>query len=327
MTMGYALLILLVAGVLFVNGFTDAPNAITGAVCAGALSFRAAAALAALCNTAGLMTAWKFAPRVSNAICELVDFSSADNRAAVAALSAALIAVVGFAAAAWLFGIPTSESHALIAALSGAAAALGGTQAVRREPWSVVLAGLAFSSAGGFAAGWLFGRVLGNRLQRTKSIQIFCAALLALAHGAQDGLKFVGVVLIADTLAAGRMMRAGEIDLSGATGAVILCGTVMGVGTLCGGRRIVETVGKRMVPLDCASGTASDLAGAVLLILATAAGVPMSTTHTKTCAVLGAGRAAGLPADRRAARDVVLAWGITFPVCFAVGWLITRLCL
>ena len=123
MPFSYILLVLLCAGVLFVNGFTDAPNAITAAVCTGTLRFGRAVLLAAACNTAGLILSWHFAPMVQNTICEMVDFSGADSLAALSAVAASMAAVVLFAVAAWIFGIPTSESHALIAALAGAAVA------------------------------------------------------------------------------------------------------------------------------------------------------------------------------------------------------------
>lgn len=326
MQMGYFFLVVLVVGVIFVNGWTDAPNSITSIVCTGVLPFRRAALLAAGCNLCGLLLSWCLAPRVSNTIREMADFSAADPFLALSALCAAMAAVILFAVAAWVFGIPTSESHALLAALSGAAAALGGKAAISEGAWSKVLLGLLLSSAGGLLLGFLLCGPCARLLRRCGAgrIQLVCSVLLSLMHGAQDGLKFVGVLLVADSFLLGAPAGS-EMDLSGSLGAVLLCGVVMSVGTLVGGRRIIEAVGEQMVSLGERSGSASDLAAALLLLGATITGVPMSTTHTKTCAVMGAGLRCGEEVHPKVMGRMVLAWGITFPVCGLIGWLITRL--
>lgn len=311
--LGEWLLLALVIGVVFVNGFTDAPNAVTGVVCAGTLPFGMAAAMAAACNVAGLLFAWRYAPRVSDTVRGTADFSAAGERTAAAALCGAMLAVIAFALAAWVFGIPTSESHALLAALSGAALAGGGR--VSPGAWASVALGLAVSSLGGLLAGALLGAAV-RRLPKgrwMRGVSVVCAAFMALMHGAQDGLKFTAVLAAA--------FQSGAVRPGGA----MLVGGAMAIGTLCGGRRIVEAVGERMVPLDAGSGAASDLAGALLLLAATWAGVPMSTSHTKTCAVLGAGAASGAPVDGRVLGGMILAWAATFPACGAAGWLFARL--
>ncbi|PWM36574.1 MAG: inorganic phosphate transporter [Clostridiales bacterium] len=329
MQTGYFFLVVLVVGVIFVNGWTDAPNSITSIVCTGVLPFRRAALLAAGCNLCGLLLSWLLAPKVTNTIREMADFSQTDPFSALSALCAAMAAVILFAVAAWIFGIPTSESHALLAALSGAAAALGGKAAISEGAWGKVLWGLLLSSAGGLVLGFLVCGPCARLLKRgghrgARRIQLFCSVLLSLMHGAQDGLKFVGVLLVADSFLLGAPASS-EVDLSGSLGAVLLCGVVMSVGTLVGGRRIIEAVGEQMVSLGERSGSASDLAAALLLLGATATGIPMSTTHTKTCAVMGAGLRCGETVHLRVVGRMALAWGITFPVCGLIGWLITRL--
>lgn len=316
---GEWLLLALVTGVVFVNGFTDAPNAVTGVVCAGTLPFGGAVAMAAVCNAAGLLLACRYAPRVSDTVRGMADFSASGEHAAAAALCSALLAVIAFAIAAWVFGIPTSESHALLAALSGAALAGGGR--VSPGAWASVALGLAVSSLGGLLAGALLGAAARHlpKGRGMRGVSVVCAAFMALMHGAQDGLKFTAVLTEAFPSGTGRP--------GGAAGAVgiVLVGSAMALGTLCGGRRIIEAVGEKMVPLDAGSGAASDLAGALLLLAATWTGVPMSTSHTKACAVLGAGAASGAPVDVRVLGGMVFAWAATFPVCGAVGWLFTRL--
>ncbi len=333
MPLPYLLLVPLVAGVLFVNGFTDAPNAITSVVCTGALRFRSAALLAAACNMAGLFFSWRFMPLVQNTICEMLDLAGMNSIAALTAVCAAMAAVVAFAVLAWAFGIPTSESHALIAALTGAALALGGRRAVNPLAWAKVIWGLLLSSAGGLAAGFLGGKGV-NRLAKRgtgeyrpprslKSLQLICAALLSALHGAQDGLKFAAVLVMADGLLMGKGLQEG-VNLSQNAGPVLLCAAVMAAGTLAGGKRIIEAVGRKMVKLNTLSGTASDLAACLLLFAATLWGLPASTTHTKTCAVLGAGLSAGREeVGFGMLFGILFAWAVTFPVCGALGYVIT----
>ena len=167
---------LLVLAVIFVNGWTDAPNAIATAVGSGAISFRRGAALAAVCNFAGTALACLFFPAVAATIEELVVFS--DPRAAAAALNAALMAIVLWAAAAWRFGLPTSESHALLAGLSGSALALGrGAAQLNAGAWLQALAGLGLSLPAGALAGRILRRGLEGRIRRPDRGQRWAAAL------------------------------------------------------------------------------------------------------------------------------------------------------
>ena len=215
---------LLTLGVLLVNGWTDAPNAIATAVASGALPFSAAAALAAVRDLLG----------------------------------APLGAVVLWSTAAWVFGLPTSESHGLLAGLTGAALALE-DGAVDVRTWTRVLLALPLS----MALGWLLAKALTVRSGKTRSAS-FCrraqrvgAAAMALLHGAQDGQKFLGIFLLGLSLAAGRERPAAPAPLWLAA----LCAGTMALGTALGGRRIVDTVGRDMVALDPSRGLAADLAG------------------------------------------------------------------
>ena len=293
---------LLTLGVLLVNGWTDAPNAIAGAVVTGALSFRRAVLLAAVCN-----------------------FLGGGPEAASLALCAAMGAVVLWAAAAWRWGIPTSESHALVAGVSGAAAALeGDLSCIRWQKWGLVLLGLVLSTALGFWAGRWAEELTHRRRwpeQVCLALQIPGAAGSAFLHGAQDGQKFLGVFLLGVALAQGRQgAEPGPVPLW----LVVLCALGMGAGTGMGGRRIIDTVGRDMVSLGPREGFSADLAGILCLALATALGLPVSTTHTRTAALLGAGWAGGRRADWRVVRSVALAWLCTFPGCLGLGWLLAR---
>ena len=303
---------LLTLGVLLVNGWTDAPNAIATAVSSGALPFPAAAALAAVCDLLGALLAAALFPAVTETVLELAQFGG-DRQSALWALCAALGAVVLWSTVAWIFGLPTSESHGLLAGLTGAALALEGG-AVDLRAWTRVLLALPLS----IALGWLLAKALAARPRKARSAS-FCrraqrvgAAAMALLHGAQDGQKFLGIFLLGLSLAAGWEHPTGPAPLW----LTALCAGTMALGTALGGRRIVDTVGRDMVELDPFRGLAADLAGAGSLLVCTLLGMPVSTTHTKTAAILGAGR----QPDWAVARSIALAWALTFPVCGLLGF-------
>lgn len=314
------LAVLLTLAVILVNGWTDAPNAIVTAVSTGALSFRGAVRLAALCNLLGVVLITSISPAVAETIYSIADFGR-DTTAALAALCAALAAIVLWSVLAWCFGIPTSESHALAAGLTGAALALqGGGANLHWAAWGKVLVGLAVSTLPAFFLGRRTA-ALPIPLRLCRPLQVLGAAATAFLHGAQDGQKFMGVFLLGAALAQGRQdTETFLIPLW----LMILCALTMGLGTAMGGRRIIDTVGRDMVSLTPAQGVASDLAGAVCLLGCTLLGLPVSTTHARTSAILGVGSAAG-EVDRRVARQVVLAWLFTFPGCALLGYFLSRL--
>lgn len=300
--------LLLLAAVILVNGWTDAPNAIATAVAAKVLSFPAAAALAALCNLLGVVCTAAVSDAVARTLWSIADFGPY----ALTALSAALAATVLWAVFAWRFGIPTSESHALVAGLVGAALALGADrlrlQVLFRVAWGLVLSLLL-----GWALGRLFRRLLPphkNGFYRRG--QIGGAALTAFFHGAQDGQKFLGILALVLTL------RGGSFALPPRAGWV--CAFLMALGTLLGGRRIIDTVGQKMVCLTPRSGFAADLGCAGALALCTLLGLPVSTTHAKTAAILGA----GADPDARVAGSLGAAWLLTFPACGFLSFLLVK---
>ena len=311
MTMTVHLARLLVLAVIFVNGWTDAPNAIATAVGSGALTFRRGVWLAAACNFAGAALACLCFPAVADTMGELVAFS--DPGGTAAALNAALLSIVLWAVSAWRFGLPTSESHALLAGLSGGAIALGaGAAQLSAGAWLRALAGLALSLPAGVAAGRLFRRAIAGRVRRADAWQRRAAALTALLHGVQDGQKFLALLLLTDGLD-------GERSSSRLALALLTAG-VMALGTALGGKPIVEKVGSELASLSPADGLAADLGAGAVLLACSAMGLPASTTHAKVAAICGAGR----EADRRVMGQMAGAWVLTFPACGAMAFLLTR---
>lgn len=146
---------------------------------------------------------------------------------------------------------------------------------------------------------------------------------MAFFHGAQDGQKFMGVFLLGVALAQGR--RDAETFLV-PMWLMVLCALTMALGTSLGGKRIIDTVGHEMVCLDARRGFAADCAGALCLLLCTLCGLPVSTTHTKTAAMLGVGSSVpGHPPDWKIARSIVLTWLLTFPGCGVIGYFMARI--
>lgn len=313
--------VLLTLAVLLVNGWTDAPNAIACAVVTDALPFRRAVLLAAVCNFLGVVCVTAVNPAVTQTIYTIAQFSGGP-KAALCALCAAMAAIVLWAAAAWLWGIPTSESHALVAGISGAAVALeGGFGCIRWASWEKVLFGLVVSTVLGLLSGRLVWRALAPvplPPGLCRLLQIPGAALSAFFHGAQDGQKFLGVFLLGCALSAGRQ---DEQTFFVPLWLMLLCAAFMALGTGLGGRRIIDTVGREMVELGPREGLCCDLSGGICLLLATALGLPVSTTHTRTAALLGVGQASGGRCDQGVVRSILAAWLLTFPCCFLIGYL------
>lgn len=323
------ILTLLTLGVIFVNGWTDAPNAIASCVATRALSPRVAVGMAAICNFMGLIATVTVHRTVTDTVYSMVDFGQ-DEKARHVALCAAMAAIVLWAVAAWYFGIPTSESHALMAGISGAALAIGGDGGIRFSVWSRVLTGLGISVLMGLGLGWICVRVIlilakdckRSGTQKTlRTLQVFGGAANAFLHGAQDGQKFIGVLLLSVAATTGERVPE-QIPVW----MVLLCSAVLSIGTGLGGNRIIRAVGMKMLKLTDYQGVAADAAAAISLWFCTVRGLPVSTTHVKTTAIMGAGAATRLRAvNWSVAQQMVLAWLLTFPGCGALGYAAARI--
>ncbi len=323
---------LLNIGVIVVNGATDAPNAIATVVGTRCMKAGPAIALAAVCNFIGLVVVTMVSAAVANTIFHMVDFGG-DTYQAIIALMAAMVAIIVWGVAAWVFGIPTSQSHSLIAGLTGAAIALqGGFGGINGAEWVKVLYGIALSTFLGFGLGWLSSKgimLLCRNLDRRKSdtfftwAQIVAGAGVAFMHGAQDGQKFMGVFVLAITLALGT----GQLDdLALPTWLMLLCAINMGLGTAIGGKKIIKSVGMHMVKMEKYQGFAASFAATVCLLVSTFGGLPVSTTHTKTTAIMGVGAAKRASSvNWKIAFDMVKTWVLTFPGCGLLGFLCAKL--
>ena len=327
-----ALTVLLTLGVVLVNGWTDAPNAIATCVSTKAISPRAAILMAAVFNFLGVFVMTVLNASVAATIYNMVDFGGNPEDALIA-LCAALFAIVAWATAAWWFGIPTSESHALIAGISGAAIALhSGLSGINGREWMKVIYGLGMSTILGFGLGWLTVKIVElicKKMDRRKTQsffkngQIAGGAAMAFMHGAQDGQKFMGVFMLGIFLAGG---QANVNSFQIPVWLMVLCSAVMALGTSIGGYRIIKAVGMDMVKLEKYQGFSADLAGAACLLLSSVTGIPVSTTHTKTIAIMGVGAARRLSGvNWGVVKEMVLTWILTFPGCGLIGFFMAKL--
>lgn len=343
----FALIIitLLVGGVVFVNGWTDAPNAIATVVSTRAMDVKKSIIMAAVFNFIGVLFASFTMDKVKDTISGMAfwpETPATGQNPALIALMAALFAIVVWATAAWYFGIPTSESHALIAGVSGGAIALSTfditspstwvpaiSKTLNGDAWAKIGYGLLISSVFGVIIGYVivkFIELLFKNAKRSTANKFFTGAQIgggagmAFLHGAQDGLKFIGVYVTALTLF-GDVPAFAEDPIVLA----VACSLIMGIGTSIGGYRIIKAVGMDMVKLEKYQGFSADLGAAIALLIATITGIPLSTTHCKTTSIMGVGAAKRMSnVNWKVAGDMVLAWVLTFPGCMLLGFLMAK---
>ena len=229
-------------------------------------------------------------------------------------------------------GIPTSESHALVAGITGAAIAIQGVDGINFNEWKKVLYGLIVSTIVAFILGYIFEKIIERickNMDRRRTVpffkktQILGGALMSFMNGAQDGQKFIGVFLMGVALSNG--ISGGE-NFVIPIWIMIVCSLMMTFGTIIGGNKIIKTVGMKIIKLEPYQGTAADLAGFTGLLFASFTGIPVSTNHTKATSIMGVGASRGLKrVNWGTAKKLVLAWIITFPGCGLLGYLLTLL--
>jgi inorganic phosphate transporter, PiT family len=307
----------------FVNGWTDAPNAIATVVSTRVLSPSQAVLMAAVLNIVGtVVTGTAVAYTIGTGIVK-------PDLIGLPVLLAATLTVVIWSTAAWRYGIPTSESHELVAGLAGAGLAVAGPSVLLWAGWQKVLIGLGFSTILGFSLGmivmtslyWILRRTSPSSIRNVFSrLQILSAAFMAFSHGSNDGQKFMGI--FARALVLGGVMTQFAVPLW----VMLLCGGVMGIGTAFGGWRIIRTVGFKITKLEPVNGFAAESSGAIAILLASRFGIPLSTTHCIGTAIMGVGATKRFSAVRwGVARNIVMTWIITFPACAALGWIVASL--
>jgi PiT family inorganic phosphate transporter len=319
---GLILVLLLILGAEFVNGWTDAPNAIATVVSTRALSPLQAVVMAAVLNFAGVLSGTAVASTIAK---DIIDPSVVD----LVTVGGAMTGIIIWSSLAAFWGIPTSETHALLAGLAGAGLATAGPGVLVWEGWRKALLGLFFSSFLGFGGGiamislvyWLFRRSSPAPIRGLfRYLQVFSSAFMAFGHGSNDGQKFMGAFTLALFLAGGTQTLAIPFWV------MLLCAVVMFFGTISGGWRIIQTLGMRITKLETHQGFAAEMAAATTIQIASALAIPVSTTHTISTAIMGVGAARRASAVRwGVSGEIVTAWIVTFPVCGFISWLMVKL--
>jgi PiT family inorganic phosphate transporter len=306
----------------YVNGFHDAANSIATVVSTRVLSPRIAVLWAAFFNFVAFLI---FQTHVASNIAKGVDPAVTT----LTIVGAALVGAIAWDLITWWWGLPTSSSHALLGGLAGAAivkagiGALDGPFFLKTALFIVLSPGIGLALAVVVMHGliYLFGSRPPGRLDRIfRKLQLVSAALYSLGHGGNDAQKTMGII-VAALAAAGLFQHAptggsSEIPLW----VVLSCHAAMGLGTMSGGWRIVRTMGMRITKLSPPGGFCAETSGAASLFLATALGVPVSTTHTITGAIVGTGSVRKFSAVRwGVAGRIVWAWILTVPGSAAIG--------
>ena len=317
----FILVIILAVGFALVNGFNDAANAIATVVGTRVLSPLRAIIMSAVLNFAGAATGLAVAVTIGKGIVapEYLDYD---------VMLAALSAVIIWGVVATRLGLPISISHSFIAGLVGAAIAAAGSASIVWNTFYKVISSVAIAPALGFAGGltvmvtlmWLLRRRAPLRVEGIFSrLQILSAAFMAYAHGKNDGQMPIGIIAMALVIHTGSEFHVPFWVIALSAGAIAL-------GTAFGGWRVIRTVGIRITALRPVHGFAAESSAAAVVEIASAFGIPVSTTHCISSSIMGVGATKRLSAVRwGVAGNIFLAWILTFPICGIIGWLICSL--
>ena len=305
----------------FINGFHDTANAIATSVATRVLKPGTAVLMAGVLNVLGALTGTAVATTIGKGI---VPPTVTTQLLVIAALLSAIV----WDLVTWRFGIPSSSSHALIFSIVGAGVAAAGWQSIEFGGLTKTFQGLVFSPLLGFLGAfllmllllWILARMRPQLVTRIFGrLQVLSAAWLAFSHGGNDAQKTMGVITMALASYYGWTGSQWGVPLW----VILAAATSMGLGTSIGGWRIVRTMGLKIVELRPINGFAAETAAAAIIEVASRLGIPVSTTHVISSAILGVGATKRLSAVRWGiAGHIVVAWVVTIPACVALGWAI-----
>ena len=323
---------ILISGVMFINGLADAPNSIATCVATRCLTPKRALIMAATLNFLGVLLMSFISTKVAETMFNIVNFG--DNISYnLTALSSALLAIVVWSVFTWKMGIPSSQSHSLIAGISGAAIALRGNfSGIDLNEWKKVLIGLIVINLMAFIIGFATTKIIEivckhkdrrktNRF--FKNTQIIAAGIMSFMNGAQDGQKFIGILFLGVALSTGTIEQSSFVI---PMWLIIFCSVLIALGSAIGGVRIIKTVGTKVAKLEKYQGTATDISSAICLFISSTSGIPVSSTHTKSCAIMGVGASRRLSnVNWNVAKQMILTWFITFPGCGFLSFIVTKI--
>ncbi|MBP3495743.1 MAG: inorganic phosphate transporter [Clostridia bacterium] len=305
----------LLLGVIFVNGWTDAPNSICSAVSTKALKLSHACIIACIFNFLGVLISYLLGAEVAKSIFSLVSFNSVFE--SQIGICATFLSVIIFGVGAWLFAMPSSESHAMISSLFGACLALGGKMSGMYLSILKIIFYMLVSCVFCFFLSFIIARLFLNKQLQYKKLQIYSCALCSFMHGSQDGQKFIGILML--------LYSSSSREASVPIYIVAIVSIMMCLGTLLGGERIIKSLGENTVKLDTRSGFVSDLSSIVTLGACSFFGMPVSTGNVKSSSVIGAGIAYKEKINKKTASEIIIASLATFPICFLLGYFLSMI--
>jgi PiT family inorganic phosphate transporter len=315
------LVILVALAFDYVNGMHDAANSIATVVSTRVLTPMQAVAMAAVCNAVSIVLGVEVATTVGKSVIDPAQVNEV-------VILAALVGAISWNLLTWWLGLPSSSSHALIGGLAGAGIAQAGFGVLQWHGLTKTIVFIVLSPVIGFALGisimvgvyWAFRESTASRVDRLfRSLQLASAAAYSFGHGSNDAQKTMGIIAL--VLYRYHLRADPSAQFVVPLWVAFLCHAVIGLGTLSGGWRIVKTMGSRTCKLKPSGGFCAETAGALTLLGTAAFGIPVSTTHTITGAILGVGSTIRLSAVRwGVARRIVAAWILTIPAAAAVGF-------
>jgi inorganic phosphate transporter, PiT family len=323
---GFSLLLLTVIALAilfdYINGFHDTANAIATSVSTRALRPDHAILMSATANFLGALTGTAVAKTIASGIA-----STPDGAAGQIIVAAALVGAIVWNLVTWRLGIPSSSSHALIGGLIGAVIGASGTGALKLDGiFGKVVVPLVTSPIAGIVLGFLFMVLILNVFRRAqprrlnerfRRLQVVSAAFMAFSHGSNDAQKTMGIMTLA-LIGAGILPHDATIPLW----VILLAASAISLGTAAGGWRIIRTMGQRVVKLDPVHGFAAETTAATIILTASHFGMPVSTTHVISSAIMGVGASDRLSAVRwGVAGNIIVAWVLTIPASGAAAWL------
>lgn len=318
----YILTFITVIILIFTNAITDAPNAIATLVGTKVMPFGKAAKLSAIFNFIGIIVMSFINISVANCISSMVDLSDREN--GIVVLISAMIAVILFALIAMKFGIPTSETHGLIAGLTGSAVAIYGWKSVSLSEWINVIIGLVWSILGTLIVGFFVSKIAEKRMAQIKEKniqkwQIIGCCGMSFMHGAQDGQKFIGILILFFGLVRNIVVPENIVPWD-YVWIILYVAVIMAMGVSIGGKKIVDNIGVQMVELDNKQALLSDITTVFTLFIASMTGIPVSTTHAKTVSIIAIGKNEKSKINYSKVLNICKAWFWNFPISGIMGY-------
>jgi len=299
---------------IFTNALTDASNSISTLVGTKVMSFRKAALMSAVFDFLGVVVMSFVNASIAGCISKMVAIEAGEL--GIIAFAVAMLSVILFSLWALKLGIPTSETHGLMAGLTGSGIAISGISAINFSEWGVILKGLLLSVVGAIVMSFLLCILRRNSIdsKNTKIAQILSACGMSFIHGTQDGQKFVGFLIILCSIITNTLVPS-DINPNDYIGIILATAFTMAIGVSIGGRKIVNTVGNGIVKINNQEALNSDIASLITLAIASICGYPVSTTHVKIMSIIGVGGFMNKKIDRSKFTSIIELWVLTFPVC------------